>query len=160
MVTFPVEATDGCSLRGFEPLAEDELAHLDPATPLTAALVVMWDAGECLLVFNRFRQEWELPGGMIDPGESARSAAARELVEESGQAYETLEFAGVALSWWAPASRLEYLAIYAGTVAARMPFVANDEMTQSRWWNPADDLPHLNAIDRALAMLCPPDPFS
>ena len=37
-----------------------------------------------VLVFNRFRQVWELPGGFIDPGESPRQCAERELQEEAG----------------------------------------------------------------------------
>ena len=37
------------------------------------------------MVFNRDPQAWELPGGMLDPGESPREAAFRELEEESGQ---------------------------------------------------------------------------
>ncbi|MGW7693821.1 NUDIX domain-containing protein [Streptomyces asiaticus] len=37
------------------------------------------------MVFDRFRQSWELPGGRIEAGESPRQAAARELLEETGQ---------------------------------------------------------------------------
>lgn len=155
MALLPVEQDDGCILLRFDRAAEDHLAQLDPFVPLTAALVVLWDAGECLLVFNRFRQAWELPGGVIDPGESARDAALRELAEESGQQPDALHFAGVAQAWYAPAKRLEHLAIYLGTVAARSSFVANDEMTQSKWWDPCEQLSDLNAIDGALVALVP-----
>lgn len=34
---------------------------------------------------------WELPAGKIDPGESAREAFARELVEECGVGFQALE---------------------------------------------------------------------
>ena len=37
-----------------------------------------------LLVLSCYRKVWELPGGLIDPGESPRQAAERELVEEAG----------------------------------------------------------------------------
>jgi 8-oxo-dGTP diphosphatase len=53
-----------------------------------AAAVVYDDAGRVLLAQRSARQVspgfWELPGGKIEPGESAAEAAARELYEEVG----------------------------------------------------------------------------
>jgi len=37
-----------------------------------------------VLVFNLWRKVWELPGGLIDPGENPRRSAERELWEEAG----------------------------------------------------------------------------
>jgi 8-oxo-dGTP diphosphatase len=154
MPDLPVEQDDGCILLRFDRCSEDDLDRLDPVIPLTAALVVLWHDDDCLLVFNRFRMAWELPGGMIDPGESAREAAFRELVEESGQRPDGLDFAGVARVWYAPAQRLEHLAIYQGRMAVPSPFTPNEEMSDSVWWNPAERLDGLNPIDGALADLC------
>ncbi|MEU8223349.1 NUDIX hydrolase [Kribbella sp. NPDC048915] len=155
MDQLPVQDADGSALLRFEPVPEHELAHLDPAVPLTASLVVLWYGGHCLMVFNRFRQAWELPGGMIDPGETPRQAALRELLEESGQRPETLNCAGAALIRAAPDNRVEYLAIYRGTISSPQPFTPNDEMSDSTWWTPATPLPALLPIDAALARLCP-----
>lgn len=145
---------DGSALLSFGRLSEDELAGLDPAVPLTASLVVLWCRGECLMVFNTFRKAWELPGGMLDPGESARDAAIRELAEESGQRADSLEFAGAARIRVAPDQRLEYLAIYRGEIATPQPFTPNDEMSDSTWWDPSEPLENLLPIDAALAILC------
>jgi 8-oxo-dGTP diphosphatase len=151
----PVQNTDGSALLNFERLREDELGGLDPSVPLTASLVVLWCGHECLMVFNRYRQAWELPGGMLDPGESPREAAVRELAEESGQRADTLEFAGVAMIRVAPDDRLEYLAIYRGQIESAQPFTPNDEMSHGVWWNPSETLADLFPIDAALATLCP-----
>jgi 8-oxo-dGTP diphosphatase len=151
----PVLNTDGSVLLSFEPLHEDQLGSLDPAVPLTASLVVLWCGRECLMVFNRFRRAWELPGGMIDPGESAREAAVRELAEESGQRADSLDFAGVAKIQVAPDNRLEYLATYRGQIALPQPFTPNAEMSAATWWNPTEPLPDLFPIDAVLATLCP-----
>ncbi len=40
--------------------------------------------GEILLVKNRYRKLWSLPGGWVHPGESFVVAAEREVVEETG----------------------------------------------------------------------------
>ena len=40
---------------------------------------------------HRDRQTWEIPGGHIEPGESALEAAARELQEETGATDFTLQ---------------------------------------------------------------------
>ena len=149
----PVEQDDGCILLSFRPGPEDDLQALDPATPLTASLVALWHGSRCLMVLNRFHHGWELPGGMIEPGESARQAAFRELAEESGQHPDVLEFAGTAVSWYEPAKRREHLAIYRGHVQTPEPFTPNEEMSQATWWCPDDALPGLMPIDAALARL-------
>lgn len=53
------------------------------ANPAFAVIVARSPNG-VVLVFNRHRKVWELPGGFIDPGESARDSAVRELAEEAG----------------------------------------------------------------------------
>ena len=51
--------------------------------PVFAIIMAHTDHG-VVLVLNRVRQVWELPGGFIDSGESPRQAAIRELAEEAG----------------------------------------------------------------------------
>ncbi|MER7246649.1 NUDIX hydrolase [Kribbella sp. NPDC000426] len=155
MYELPVENTDGSVLLSFDRLVEEQLGGLDPSVPLTASLVVLWCGHECLMVFNRYRQAWELPGGMLDPGESPRDAAVRELEEESGQRADELELVGVAKIRVAPDDRLEYLAIYRGRIDSPQPFTANDEMSDAVWWSPSEPLTDLFPIDAALAILCP-----
>ena len=75
-----VQDAHGTELLEFAQLPERDLARLQP---LTHAVVVARHADRTLLVFNRFKQHWELPGGRIDAGEAPRACAVRELDEES-----------------------------------------------------------------------------
>jgi len=43
-----------------------------------------------LMVYNKRRKGWEMPGGHIEPGETPEEAAEREFAEESGYAVTIL----------------------------------------------------------------------
>jgi 8-oxo-dGTP diphosphatase len=61
-------------------IAEEELAVHRPRF----AVVLAHATDGVLLVFNRFRKVWELPGGLLEPDDTPRSCAIRELWEEAG----------------------------------------------------------------------------
>jgi ADP-ribose pyrophosphatase YjhB (NUDIX family) len=48
------------------------------------ALVAIWHNGEILLVKNSYVRYYSLPGGYVRRDETGRSAAIRELIEETG----------------------------------------------------------------------------
>ena len=50
--------------------------------PVSVKGIITFD-DECILLLNE-RDEWELPGGKIDPGESPETCLAREIREELG----------------------------------------------------------------------------
>jgi 8-oxo-dGTP diphosphatase len=55
------------------------------ARPLVAAGAVFRDArGRVLLVHPTYKPGWEVPGGVVEPGESPAVACRRELREELG----------------------------------------------------------------------------
>lgn len=123
--------------------------------PLPAALVALWHRGRVLMVFDRFRQGWELPGGCIEDGESPREAAARELLEESGHsASRPLRFVGYAGFVLAPDQRREYAALFAGHTTDCRDFRANEEIAAIRWWDLRQPLPgRTQPLDAYLARL-------
>lgn len=63
-------------------MAEPPSDNHAPRFPVAIKGVVAIDGRVCLL-FNE-RDEWELPGGKLEPGEDPRACVAREIEEELG----------------------------------------------------------------------------
>jgi len=86
-----IKAEDWCKLFEREGRADEQVATLAPVTgdPQSRAAGVMFfcksDGGDqALFVKHRERGTWEFPGGIIEAGESAETAALREVGEEIG----------------------------------------------------------------------------
>jgi len=75
--------------------------HNDPAAPAANSIVpsvnvaVTNDAGEVLLIRRSDNDNWALPGGAVDLGESVSQAAVRETLEESGIECEITGLSGI-----------------------------------------------------------------
>lgn len=144
----------GNALTGFLPRSEEAA---DPPSPLPLSLVVLRCGGSLLLVHNRGRAEWELPGGLIDPGETPREAAVRELREESGEEADDLSFAGYARFRLGPERRLEYGAVFTGRVSRPgNAFVPGEEIGACLWWDETTPPPKdAQPLDLEIARLVP-----
>jgi 8-oxo-dGTP diphosphatase len=130
--------------------------------PLTHALVVARHAanGSHLLVYNRYRQYWELAGGLIDRDETPRACAARELREESGLDCDpdALRFVGAMKfllqpSRFHPEAHIEYGALYVAEVHEASPFVPNEEISKTCWWDGIAPIGEISVIDQKLIEL-------
>jgi len=51
---------------------------------MSTVYTIAFSGSEFLMVYNPRRKGWEMPGGRMEEGESAKDAAAREYLEESG----------------------------------------------------------------------------
>lgn len=101
-----------------------------------AAGGVVWRNGqediEVLLVHREKYDDWSLPKGKLDPGETWEQAAVREVFEETGVvAVLGRELAGAAYD--DHNGRPKQVRYWAMAVAAEVPFEADDEIAERSW---------------------------
>ncbi|MGW3060714.1 NUDIX domain-containing protein [Streptomyces goshikiensis] len=90
------------------------------------------------------------PGGHVDPSETSRAAAARELAEEAGVQVAAADLRQIGV-WDSPERdpRGRYVTVaYAAVVPAATRITAGDDARTARWW-PLADLPDQLAFDHA-----------
>lgn len=68
--------------------------YTSPKHFVSAATIVLNDVNEVLLIKGP-KRGWEMPGGIVEEGESLKNAAIRETKEESGIDIEVLKFCGI-----------------------------------------------------------------
>ncbi|MET7956345.1 NUDIX hydrolase [Streptomyces sp. NPDC049952] len=118
----------------------------------TADVVVTTTDGHVLLIergWDPHKGAWALPGGHVDPGETSRAAAARELAEEAG-VYATPDELVQVGTFDRPDRdpRGRYVTVaYQLTVIPGTAIEAGDDAARAEWW-PLADLPPL-AFDHA-----------
>jgi ADP-ribose pyrophosphatase YjhB (NUDIX family) len=134
----------------------------DPEAPKANSLVpsvnvvVVNDAGDILMIRRSDNENWAVPGGAIDLGESMTHAAIRETKEESGIDCEITGLVGI---YTDP----KHVILYTSNGEARQEFsilltarstggtpTPSDESTEVRWVNPSE-VPEFH-MDRSMRM--------
>ncbi|HEY32680.1 MAG TPA: NUDIX hydrolase [Dehalococcoidia bacterium] len=150
----------GIELLKYSQIPESELAS-DIYKPLLITFMAIRHENNFLLVHHRERQTWELPGGHIEGAESARDCAVRELLEETGQRAEHLDFRAV-LKYHAPPDNRIYLGIhhgiyygtlFSGELPSPVPFRENEEISQITFWDGETDIGYIDEIDKKVIRL-------
>jgi 8-oxo-dGTP diphosphatase len=115
----------------------DHLKHI----PLTFSVAVLRHQGQIVMVYDRGRKQWEIPGGGLEPGETPYECVIREIFEESGQRASNLRLCGIFSFYLKSKDNCELGALYIGDVEELLPFAGNDEISEMRLWDMRSTLP-------------------
>jgi 8-oxo-dGTP diphosphatase len=108
---------------------------------LGAACAIFDAEDRVLLVHHTYgRLNWELPGGLVEPGESPNEGAARELLEETGLTAELEGLTGVYLEPAHDFGPMLHFVFRARSRAGLAPRASSPEISEVGWW-PVDRLP-------------------
>lgn len=124
-----------------------------------AGVVIVNGEGDLLLIHRNspLRKQWELPGGKIEPGESASAAAAREAREELTCEVTVTQMLGKAV-FVEDEHQMEYVWFAADVVSGTPTLGEPDLFDELRYWSLAElreNIKHLspNACNLVCAIL-------
>lgn len=128
---------------------EEQVEQVDLDFPITHSLVVARNKDGFLLMFNNWRQQWEVTGGILESGETLRECALCEMLEETNQIPSRIEFRGL-MKFTLKNGKTEYGGLFSAQIDKERPFVKNNEVNSITFWNGTNDIGYINEIDREL----------
>ena len=140
-----VENKSGYKLLEYIPINEEDINKYEN---VTSAGVVFEVKGKYLIGWNNWRKQWELAVGGIEKGEAPREAATRELLEETHQEVDYLDFKGL-FKKARPTGEIVYTAIYYTNKDQISEFIKNDldENDKIMLWDLKEDIGYVDEID-------------
>ena len=121
--------------------------YIDPAP--CNAVIIHNQKNEIVLVKRKYspkRGEWDLPGGFIEPGETAEESVKREIKEEINAEIRTLQYFASAADTYQYKGIIKYTfgVIYTATITSPI-LIANDDVSVAEW------VPKEKVLERKIA---------
>ncbi len=108
----------------------------------SAGGIVFNDQGKVLLTQNSSNKHWGFPKGLIDPGQTSKEAAIREVKEEGGVEAEIIEKVGDSkfIYTWEGEKIFKVVTLYLMKYLSGDPANHDFEVSEAAWYTPDDAL--------------------
>jgi 8-oxo-dGTP diphosphatase len=93
------------------------------------------------------REQWELPAGQREEGETSKACAIRELYEETGQMIDDMKFIGLLKLKNLSNGQDKYNPVYFASLDRLQPFVINNETSKIMLWDLKEAIGFVDEID-------------
>lgn len=103
--------------------------------------------GSVLMVFNKWRSQWELPAGKREGAETPRECAVRELFEETGQKLAFMEFLGILKTENVKSGDVKLNPVFHATIGQLQPFLENEETSEMKLWDGDEEIGVIDEVD-------------
>ena len=128
----------GHILKEFIPLKS--YSELTDMSGIGGGHALIFHEKKLLLCHNKYRNNYELPGGGKEQGEDIQKCVMREIYEETGQTVNDLCIKGVTRTFIPRMNRDILWAVFCGEVDEISSFFENDEMNNIILWDMAADI--------------------
>lgn len=114
---------------------------------LSGSYAIVQCEGKVLMVFNKWRSQWELPAGKKEGAETPMECIVRELFEETGQQLAFMESLGILKTENVESGDVKLNPIFHATIGQLQPFLENEETSEIKLWDGDDEIGVIDEVD-------------
>lgn len=140
----------GYCLLDFIKITEKEMLENNSCRPITGSIILVKYNDKYLIALHKRRKQWELPAGRIEQGETPRECVKRELLEETNQRVENIEFKGLFKLYDKNSKSIDYQAMYYACANELKKFVKNDEIDKITLWDLQTEIGDFDEVERKM----------
>lgn len=141
----------GHSLNSFEYI--NDIDQLKDVQGIYGGNAILLYKGKLVLCWNKYRNNWELPGGGKEKGEDLTQCVIREIYEEISQIVTDLQICCLYKVFIPRINKEITGATFYGELKELTDFLANEEMSKMALWDMKSDIGDMDEVDMKIVDL-------